>query len=72
MKVSQLCLTLCDPMNYTVYGILKARILEWVAISSSRESSPPRGGTQVSRIAGRFFNTEPGRKPIRIQDKYKK
>ena len=31
MKVSQLCPTLCDPIDYTVHGILQARILEWVA-----------------------------------------
>ena len=36
-------------------GILQARILEWVAIPFSRGSSQPRDGTQVSRIAGRFF-----------------
>ena len=36
-------------------GILEARILEWVAMPSSRESSQPRDQTQVSRIAGRFF-----------------
>ena len=35
-------------------GILQARILEWVAMSSSRGSSWPRDQTQVSRIAGRF------------------
>ena len=29
VKVAQLCLTLCDPMDYVVYGILQARILEW-------------------------------------------
>ena len=29
-KVSQSCLTLCDPMDYTTHGILQARILEWV------------------------------------------
>ena len=43
----QLCLTLCDPMDYstlgsTVHRISQARILEWVAISSSRGSSWPR------------------------------
>ena len=27
VKVAQLCLTLCDPMDYTVHGILQARIL---------------------------------------------
>ena len=31
MKVTQLCQTLCNPMDYTVYGILQDRILEWVA-----------------------------------------
>ena len=31
VKVAQLCPTLCDPMDYTVHGILQARILEWVA-----------------------------------------
>ena len=30
MKVAQSCLTLCNPMDYTVRGILQARILEWV------------------------------------------
>ena len=42
MEVSQLCPTLCDPMDYTVHGILQARILEWVAFPFSRGSSPPR------------------------------
>ena len=41
-KVAQLCPTLCDPMDYTVHGILSARILEWVAFPFSRESSQPR------------------------------
>ena len=45
--VSQSCLTLCDPMAYilpgsSVHGILQARILEWVAVPSSRGSSRPR------------------------------
>ena len=31
VKVAQSCLTLCDPMDYTVHGILQARILEWEA-----------------------------------------
>ena len=34
MKVTQSCPTLCDPMDYTVHGILQARILEWVAFPS--------------------------------------
>ena len=50
---TQSCLTLCNPMHCTlpgssVHGILKARILEWDAISSSRESSQPRDQTRVS------------------------
>ena len=36
-------------------GILQARILEWVAMPSSRGSSQPRDQTQISRIAGGFF-----------------
>ena len=38
VKVAQSCLTLCDPMDYTVHGILQTRILEWVAIPFSRGS----------------------------------
>ena len=36
-------------------GIVQARILEWVAMPSSKGSSQPRDRTQISRIAGRFF-----------------
>ena len=60
-EVAQSCPTLWDPMgcspsSSSVHGILQARILEWVAISFSRGSSPPRDRTQVSCIAGRRFN----------------
>ena len=55
VKVAQLCQTLCDRMNYTVHGILQARIREWVAVPFSRGSSQPRNPTGVSCIAGRFF-----------------
>ena len=44
-------------MDYTVYGILQARILEWVAFPFSRGSSQTRDQTQVSCIAGRFFTS---------------
>ena len=52
---AQACPTLCDPMDCgppgsSVPGILQARILEWVAIASSRGSSCPRDGTHVSCI----------------------
>ena len=60
VKVTQLHLTLCNPMDCSpsgcsVHGILRARILEWVAIPFSRGSSQPKGQTWVSCIAGRFF-----------------
>ena len=53
--VAESCPTLCDPMDYSlpissVLGIFQARILEWVAISCSRGSSPPRDQTHVSCI----------------------
>ena len=54
-KVTQSCLTLCNPMDYTVQGILQAGTLEWVAVPFSRGSSQPRDRTQVSHIAGGFF-----------------
>ena len=57
VKVTQSCLTLCDPMDHTVLGILQARILEWVAFPFSRGSSQPRGRTRVSHIAGGFFTS---------------
>ena len=41
VKVAQLCLTLCDPMDYMVLGTLQGRILEWVAFPFSRGSSQP-------------------------------
>ena len=57
VKVAQSCPTLCDLMEYTVHGILQARILEWVALPFSRGSSQPRDQTQVSYIAGGFFTS---------------
>ena len=57
MKVAQLCPTLCDPVDYTVRGILQARILEWVAFPFFTGSSQSRDGTQVSCIAGGFFTS---------------
>ena len=48
VKVAQSCLTLCDPVDYTVHGILQARILEWVAVPFSRGSSQPTQGSNPS------------------------
>ena len=61
--VAQSCLTLCDLMDCSLPGssvleFLRARILEWVAISSSMESSWPRDGnclSCISCLAGIFF-----------------
>ena len=49
-KVAQSCPTLCDPMVYTIHGILQARILEWVAYPFSRGFSSPRNQTGVSSL----------------------
>ena len=56
--------TLCDPMGSSppgssVHGTLQARVLEWVAMPSSRGSSRPRDSTYDSGIAGVFFTAEP-------------
>ena len=64
VKVTQLCPTLCDPMDCSppgssVHGVLQASILKGVAIPFSRGSSQPRNQSQVSRIAG-----EPPGKPF--------
>ena len=55
LSVSKSCLTLCDPIDYSLPGssvhrIIPAKILEGVAISSSRESSRPRDQTHVPCI----------------------
>ena len=63
VKFARSCPTLCEPIVYTVHGILQARTLEWVAFPFSRGSSQPRDQTQVSRIAGWFFTPEPLGKP---------
>ena len=64
VKVAQWCPTLCDPMDYAVHGILRVRILEWVAIPFSRGSSfglqgiffrSPGNRTQVSLF--KFFES---------------
>ena len=70
-KSLQPCQTLCNPMDcsppgFSVHGILQARILEWVAVPSSRETSQPRDRTHISCgscTAGGFFTTEPLGKP---------
>ena len=70
---AQSCLTLGDPVDYnlpssSVHGISQARMLEPVAISSSRESSQPRDQTPSPAspaLVGGFFTTVPPGKPKR-------
>ena len=63
VKVVQSRPTLCYPIDYTVHGILQARILECVAFPVSRGSSQSRDRTQVSHIAGGFLPAEPQGNP---------
>ena len=57
VEVAHSHLTLCNPLDSTVHGILQARILEWVALPLSRGSSQPRDQTQVSCNAAGFFTS---------------
>ena len=63
VKVTQSCPTFWGPMDYTVHGIVQARILEWVASPFFKGSSEPRNRTQVSFIVGRFFTSWAQGKP---------
>ena len=67
VKVTQSCLTLCDPWVWLtdciVLGILQARILEWVTFPFSRGFSQPRDRTQVSHIADALFTSWATGKP---------
>ena len=55
MKVFQLCLTLCDPMDHTVHGILQARILDWVAFPFSRGIFPTQGSNSGLLFCGQIL-----------------
>ena len=70
-KSLQSCLTLWDTMDSSppgssLHGSLQARILEWIAVASSRGSSRPRDQTGLSCIAGGFFTAKPPGKPLLI------
>ena len=74
--VAQSCLTLCDSMDYSlpgssVHGILQARVLEWVAIPSSRRSSQPGTEPGSPALQADFFPSEPPGKPIKRELKLK-
>ena len=66
--VTQLCLTLCEPMDWgspgsSIYGISQSRILEWVAIPFVRGSSQPRGWTWSPTLQADSLLCEPLEKP---------
>ena len=57
----------CNPPVSSVRGILQAKILEWGASSSCRESSNPgteHASLMTAALAGEFFTTEPAGKPL--------
>ena len=63
VKVIQLCLTLCDPMDYIVHGILQARILECVAFPFSRGLPNPRIKPRFPAFQADSLPAEPSGKP---------
>jgi len=61
----------CGPPGSSVHVVSQARILEWVAISSSRASSQPRDQIHISCIAGRLFTTDaPEKHVFQVLDPY--
>ena len=66
VKVAQLAPTICDPMDYTVHGILQARILEWVAVPFSRGSYQPRIEPRSPALQADSLPAEPQGKPIKM------
>ena len=66
VKAAQSCPTLCDRLDFTVHGILQARILEWLAIPFSRGSPNPgiEPGSPVFQVDS--LPTEPPGKPPKM------
>ena len=63
MKVVQLCLTLCNLTDYTVHGILQARILEWEAFPSSGDLPNPEIKARSPALQADSLSAEPQGKP---------
>ena len=63
VKVAQLCLTLCDPMDYIVHGVLQARILEWIAFLSPGDLPNPRIESRSPTLQADSLPAEPQGKP---------
>ena len=66
-EVAQSCPTLCDPMDYTVHGILPARIPEWVAFPFSRGSPNPGIEPRSPALQPDSLPAEPEGKPLSYQ-----
>ena len=72
VRAAQLCLTLCDPMDYTVHGILQARILEWVAFPFSRDLPNPEIKPRSLALQADSLPAEPqGKSVLRVGAKRK-
>ena len=70
-KVAQSCLTLCDPMDcsppgFSLHGILQARVLEWVAISFSRDLPDPGIEPGSPAFQADALTAEPPGKPFKL------
>ena len=63
VKVAQSCLTLCDPMYFTVHGILQARILVWVDFPFSRDLPNPGIEPRSPALQADSLPAEPPEKP---------
>ena len=71
VKVVQSCPTLCSPMEYTVYGILQARILEWVRHSLLQGIFPTQGSELRSpTLQADSLPAEPQGKPKELLSVY--
>ena len=62
-KVVQSCPTLCDPMDYTIHGILQARILEWVTFPSPGDLPKPGIKPRSHALQADSSPAEPHGKP---------
>ena len=63
VEVTQLCPTLCDPTDYTVHGILQARMLEWAALSFSKDLPDPGIEPRSPALQVDSLEAEPPGKP---------
>ena len=70
-KVAQLCQTLCDSMDYTVWGILQAGIVEWVAFPFSRDLPNPGIEPRSLTLQADSLPAGPPGKPPRVGTKEK-